>query len=258
MNAIDKAIQDVFYAVPRKLLDIAFIKYNSSVNNYQMSLSAIIRDTVVIPRVMTDCNLIGGSQVHIPINRCELLEEDDYKVVIRVPMSLTNGRSIVSVSELSERMVDVGSRQSNLSDLSAQLVKPLPNFDSSITTQLRLIGENVVFIENVQPFTFQLELECLVENDKAMSNLAPAFYQHFSKLVTLAVKAHIYNACIINMDEAYVQSGATIGVLKSIVESYADANELYQTFFAETWSKVSIMADQSRYEQQIRGSIAYM
>ena len=129
--------------------------------------------------------------------------------------------------------------------------------DTSISTQLRLIGENVIFIENVQPFTYYQEMECLVENDKAMANLPPAYYKFFSKLVILAVKSYIYNACIINMDEAYIESGASIGVLKSIVESYADSNELYDTYFDETWIKISNMSDQTRYEQHIRGSISF-
>lgn len=256
MNPLDKSIDDVFFSIPRKLLDICFIKYNQSVNNnYQINTACLIREQVVVPRVLVDCNLVGGVEVRIPVSKCEVLERDDYKAVLRVPKSLSQGRTIISVREVCEEQPNVGTNIGSLTGMANAMANPTPEFDFQYTSMCRVVAENTIYCENIQNNFPYLVMVCLIENDKLMSNLPPRAYHHFSKLVTLAVKAHIYNTCVINMEEGVVHGGAAYSTFKSIVDSYADANQMYQEFLTDTWTKVALMSDQTQYTDFIRGGI---
>lgn len=257
MDPIQNALRDVHFAIPRRILDTAFILYGQGVNNYQVNIDSVIRDQVIISRVMKDCNLVGGTEINVDIIDCEVLEQDDYKAVIRIPKSKTNGRLVVSVTSLTERQTDIGSNMDTFQSTMSLQANPLPNLDFQYTSQIRIMGDNLVFVENIQPQVFDMAFKCLVENDKNFTNLPAQAYPQFSKLVELAVKAYIYNKLLIEMDEGYVQGGANIGALKNIVESYADANQMYNEYLEQTWTKVAFMTDQSRYGNFLNAAIQH-
>ena len=45
------------------------------------------------------------------------------------------------------------------------------------------------------------------------------------------------------MDMAELRGGHNLGKFKDIIENYADANELYDSYLKEKWQKISLLND---------------
>ena len=85
MNAIEKALQDVLFTIPRELLHHSFIKRGSSVIKYPVSLETVIREKVITARVLTDCNLVGGVQLEIPLVSLNPVYTEGNNAVYKIP-----------------------------------------------------------------------------------------------------------------------------------------------------------------------------
>ena len=120
------------------------------------------------------------------------------------------------------------------------------------TAYVQLIGENVVMVRDTVLLPANIYLRCLLENDSNMSHIQLKSYRDFSKLVELAVKAYIYNEYVITMDMGELYAGQQLGRFKEIIDNYADAEELYQTFLTERWEKVSLMNDRETWTRHLR------
>ena len=54
------------------------------------------------------------------------------------------------------------------------------------------------------------------------------------------------------MDIRQLMGGQQIGRFKDVIDQYADAEELYQTYMTEKWEKVALMNDQQAYTRLLR------
>lgn len=52
---------------------------------------------VIRPRVLVDCNLVGGIQMTVPVNACNIDLLPSGESVVQVPRSVTNNKKIVTV-----------------------------------------------------------------------------------------------------------------------------------------------------------------
>jgi hypothetical protein len=272
MNPIAKAIQDVKYTIPKAILEKVFIDgsryWRPTIAN---SLEAQIENVVIRPRVMVDCNLVGGLEALIPLNGLAFETPYEYTTVVYVPKTRTQGRRINSVRNVTFfNAMAVGGLYGGIAGLTgnvaginaidnsaavsvaASVMSSYDKIPQTSTSNVRLIAENTILINAGVMVPTNSFLRCVLENDENLSNLPLRSYRFFSKLVEFAVKAYIYNEMIITMDRGELFFGQELGRFKEIIDSYADANENYQTFLREKMQQTFLMSDEASYSRFIK------
>lgn len=261
MNAIQKALADVKFKIPRAILEEAFLRQEGFVSTTKMpvSLDYRIREKVIDERVIPDCNLVGGTEVKIPLANIVPQWIDPYKVVMRIPKSHTENRSITRVYSLTYGHGGApgftggqptgGSAMLEAASALMDSHMPIPDISNAY---VQLIGENTVLVHaNIAPQP-HLYLHCQLEADDEFTHLKPTSYKAFSKLVEFAVKSYIYNNLIIPMDQSQLSGGMPLGRFREVVDGYADADELYDQHFEEVWRKVSMMNDTMALQRHLK------
>lgn len=260
MGPLSKCIDEVKFRIPRAILEAVFIKRAQHWRLTPASLDEHILNEVVRPRVLVDCNLVGGTEVFIPLDGVPLERGNDYTTVYRIPKDKTQGRSIMSVlnitfsdpTKVSSYGVAAGAHNSILMQAGQAVMDAMGSMPVTSTAYVQLIGENVVMVRDTVVLPANIYLRCLLENDENMSHLQLKSYRDFSKLVEYAVKAYIYNEYVIPMDMGELYGGQALGRFKEIIDSYADAEELYQNFITEKWQKISLMNDREQWTRFLR------
>lgn len=276
INPISKAISEVEFQIPQGILIAAFGRndYANSATGgnildygelageqgiVPVTLEYRIREAVINARVRVDCNLVGGTQVSIPLNSLtpEYLA-GPWNVIYRIPKKLTQNRSISSVLSLTigqgsvmgttnmgmqgaSPMLDAGA-----SVLSSALPIPLVS-----TAYVQLIGENTVLIQDNMALPTNIYLRCYLEADDQFSHVIPQAVHQFSQMVIEAVKSYIYNRVSLPSDMARLVGGVELGRFREIVDGYADAEKNYQDW-RERWAKITQMTDKMSSERYLR------
>lgn len=265
MTPITKAIQDVKMRVPPQILTEAYVSRPMAFGVKVSSVDDQITSEVIRPRVLVDTNINGyGLEATIDLTSVPYEKPDNYTTVYRVPKTHTQGRSIISVLNVTYADSTLGAVSSygaagmyaaNTPALGVML-QGVVDSNSTIpitsTAQATLIGENVVMVRDTIASAGIAYLRANLANDENLTDLPIRSYRVFSELVTLAVKSHIYNNYIVKMDLGQLYGGQMIGKFREIVEGYADAEELYGTMLKEKWTKVSIMSDRPAFTRYVR------
>lgn len=261
MNPITKSLDEVFFRIPREILNTVFIDPFRAYRDGPTDLKEAIRFSVITQRVMVDCNNIGGAEVRIPLDDLPSEVIDGaYTTVFRIPKEKTNGRSISSVLDVTYG--DLYNTQSGYGAYSYSRTSPALSVAASVmeaqlrtpyvgSARVELVGENVVMVQDSIILPQNLYLRCILENDENMSNLRARSIHVFSRLVELAVKSYIYNNYAIRMDMGELRGGAQIGRFKEIVDSYADAETMYQEHLHEKMAKTLFMNDTETHRRFI-------
>lgn len=257
-NPISYSLQQVRYEIPREILEKIFISLPSLRAGGRMSpfasisLDARIREEVIEPRVLQDCNLYGGREMMIPLMGMPTEILDNNTAVYRIPKSATGGATIVcatSVQANTSPLYGVGNSAmaafsgSQVLDAAASVMSSQGNIPSISTAYVQVIAENTIQVMDGMGLTPNLTLRCWVTNDEQLSHLMPTSYPIFADLVVWAVKAHVYTTAQIVMDKGFVASGAELGRFTDVVDSFSDANENYKTLLRRTWPKVVVLND---------------
>lgn len=269
MDAIRNAIAKMHYKIPKQVLEKVFISPQTSLWGLQgLSVDKQIEDLVVRPRVLVDCNLVGGQMMLVDLNGLPQQSPQQGSTIIRIPKTRTSGRAIISVLNVSflsatqlgtwfggGSYAGMGQLQSSdggmLATLEAGIMRANDKIPVTSTSNVSLVSENVIRIADLILTPGNMVLRCIVENDSNLGNISPRSYHAFEKLVELAVKSYIYNSSVVLMDQAQLQGGFELGVLKSIIEGYSDAEQNYSDYLDETWKKIAYMNDRERYSRLI-------
>jgi len=263
MNAITKALSDIKYRIPRKVLENTFINtrgFEFTNNRLAVSLDHRIRQEVIDGRVLPDINLVGGQEIAVKLDVVAPERLPDFKTVWRIPLSQTNNQTITRVYSIvqgrgtnslagSINNTDNGNVISKAAQGMLATLQPISGLSEH---DIKLVGENTILITKDFPVHNNMYLRCVVENDPELNNLPPTAIPKFSKLVELAVKSYVYNTLIINMDKAVLEGGRELGVLSSVVENYSDAEEMYQEFLEEQWRKIAFMSDPETHKRHLK------
>ena len=254
MNAITKSLADLLRVIPVEILHLAFVENNTSINQI-ISLDERILTEIIRPRILVDCNLVGGIMIKIPVNKCIITTLSSNEFIIEVPKELTNNKAIMNVLSLVSN-VNYGHTgyMHNDSQLLAAGYKMYNNVASEPviqTTRLELIGFNVILVEDPNINLLNGVLRVNIENSSNMENFNPRFYLEFAKLVELGVKSYIYNKMIIKLNQGYIFSGHDLSIIKDIIESYADSETLYKEHLNTIFRKISFMNQSERLERHI-------
>lgn len=250
MNAIQKSLSDLRHTIPNQLLELAFVEsyYNYRANN--ISLDERIRNTVIRPRVLVDCNLVGGMIMYVELGRCTLLSSDLTTLVYHIPKELTEGKSVMSALELSGTGMAGTYNRSTM----ARVEDSYGTSSYKGANRIQLISENTVVIHRTTP-TVLGYLKVRVGNDENLSNISIRSHPAFSTLVGLSVKSYIYNKLYLNLDMTNVMAGYEASRISEIVESYSSSEEEYQEYLLNVWGKVSFCNDTTSHAHFIKMQI---
>lgn len=268
MNAITYAINQVRHAIPPAVLELTFspqaiTRFGSrwQGNDQHVSIDASIRDKVIEGRVNIDCNLVGGTMVAIDLSNVPYDQIDYTTRVWQIPYEATGGRRIVSIRTLNYLTYHgVGGyyhgQGNQLLSAAQDLYRAISSMPVVSTANCQLIGDNTVLVrDDIRHLSDQLGMTCMVENDEGMGNLNAGIFQTYARLVELATKAYIYNNTNIAMDQGVLNGGMALGRIREVVDSYADANEMYLEYYRDNWAKASFTNDRPRMSQFIGSMI---
>jgi hypothetical protein len=264
MDAIVKSLSDVKMQVPRPILEAVYRNRVTRGARNLIGLDESIKQAVISTRVLVDCSLLGGDEMHIPMSSANITQIDDQTLKLYFPKSATNDRSILTVlgiefsnpSSTAWLSPPVGADQSPLGlQIGKKMLDVHGPIPSTFSSRCVLTNENTVVITgfNAPPVNFYLR--CILEYSERMSSLNPRYYYHFSKLVVWAVKAHIFNVYELEVAEAELSGGRELAKFGEIIGRYSDSNELYSEYLREKWQKLSFMNDQPSYHGLLRSMI---
>lgn len=257
MDVISKAIDECKFQIPRQILEVCFNNRDQYYRLMPTSIDEHIRNEVLKPRVLVDCNLVGGTEIFVPLAGLQQERINDYTSVYKIPKNRTQNRTILSVLNITfsnPNMITnygISSQCGNSTMLQGgqQVMDAMGSIPITSTAYVQLIGENVVMVRDTVILPANIYLRCIVQNDENMSHIQLRSYRAFAKLAVLAVKAYIYNEMIVRMDQGELYAGQELGIIKSKIEEYADSEELYQTYMTEVWQKVAFMNDRETYNR---------
>lgn len=260
MNAVVNALKEIKLSISPELLQIGFVE-NFGRMNHIVSLDERIKNSVIKPIVIKDCNLSGGVIVNIPVDQCRWSEYTRAEYIIEVPKSLTDNRSINNVLSLvSNTSYVTGLPMFNTSSALTQaqhLMDSLASINVVQTTRLELIGENTILVQDPSITIFNTVIRAELEYDEMMSNLHPRSIIPFAKLCVLATKRYIYNYLKIKLDQGYIYAGHELGKIVEEVDSFSDAAEQYEEYLRDVIRKILFMnhpENMSRFIQSMLGN----
>lgn len=254
MNAITYAINNIRFSIPLEVLQLAFGEAEGVLTG-SVGLDDLITTRVLRPKILVDCNLAGGVSRQILLRQCGIRRIVD-GWVITVPKALTDGRSIINVTDILSGVIrTIGTtRGASIAGTSNPLaaIPDMLNPPMVIpTTRLELLADNIVLVKSDVQIISNGVLSCNVENDNNLNNISPRSYTPFAKLVLLGVKAYIHNTLTIRVGQGYIYNGHELGVIGDTVSNYADAHEMYEEFLEYKWSKIAYMNDKSKMSNYI-------
>lgn len=263
MNALTYALSVVKTKIPIEILNIAFRENSNAVNNI-ITIDELISNKILRPRVLTDCNLVGGVHTTIDLNQCVITKLPDVgNYIIYVPKVLTGNRSIINALSLVSTVTTTLNMPSvptsgNTSGMLDKLADTMTGSGGVLqTSRLEVIGENTIYCAtNMLTFSNGV-LRCTIENNANMSNLNTRSYPVFSDLVVYAIKAYIYNMMRVKINQGYLYGGHELSVITEIIDSYSDAETMYDELLRGKWAKVQYMNNESSMTRHIRTMIGY-
>lgn len=269
MSILAKALNDIKFSIPFEVLRVAFKDDLANWRNAPVSLDTQIMDKVIKPRVLIDCDLVGGAQAIVPLDGLPAKYVDNFSFIYEIPPDRVANREIMSVlsvgylpyagsfgyGAVNQPMASPGS-MSDFASAGQRVMDSVSNLPVVSTATCDLIGYNTVFIRDSQRLTATYSLRCIIGNDTNLNNINPRSHLAFTLLCTLAVKAYIYNKLIIAMDQAFLSGGQELGAMKNYVDTLADSEQMYRDYLNNTWRNVAFHNDHTSFERFIRVQIS--
>lgn len=244
MNAMQKALSEIYFTIPVEVLNLGFKENNDKLNKI-IGLDERITSSVIRPRVMVDANLCGGVPMRINTLDCKVTHLPTNEYIVEVPKTLTDNRSIICCLSLvailgaPTSLFAVGTNPVIAS--TNVMYNSLSNESVIQTSRLELIGENIIMVQDPSISIFNCVIRVMVEHDNNMGTLQPGFIPSFAKLCVLAVKSYLYNTLKVKLNQGFVYGGHELSSITDIIEGYADAEDQYQEYIQETYGAISYM-----------------
>lgn len=261
MSAFDTALRRIM-TIPREVLKQAFMptRYDPTRaaryydNTIPLSIETLIKDQVILGRVMKDIDLVSGTEIVIPLYGVEYERVDPFNSIFRLSDRDTGGRTITSCYEVTYGRSSTHSHgshgthagystsTSSLLKAAKDVLRASTGTSSISTSHVQIIGHNVILVNDVSLVGTYGVLRCQVTNDPNLNNLRTQYHQRFASLCLHAVRAYVYSSLVIDLDEGALRGGQTIGRFREIVDNFADADTIYIEEL-DMWQKISILND---------------
>lgn len=266
INPISNAIREIQMTIPSQILTEVFGRedYRNWRRAAPVSIDEMIKSKVIRPRVLKDCNLVGGRQVIIDLVGIEGHQEDHYTVIYNIPLSVTGNREIISVLSVGYVSMNaiVGSpgyayataTPTSMSDLETagqRVMDSMAAIPHISTASVEMIGYNTIIIRDPMRSNQSYQIRCVISNEENLNNISPRSYPVLAKACLLAVKSYIYNQLNIRIDQGMLEQGQALGKFRDVVDDYKESEEQYQEYLKMVLRKVFFMNDVSSYDRYI-------
>lgn len=274
MNAIMYAINEIKSVIPYEIIYAGMTLDEDPQLLNLSSLEDKVLNKVFKKRVLLAANVIGGIETIIPIRSVHPTFTEPMYTVYHIPPELTMDKEIMSVLSLAylptagfmgvtggfggPNMVNSaghggGTATMNVANRIASSVNTTGLLSSA---HLEIVARNTIAVYAHYQALTNYGLRVVLQNDENLNNIQPRSYPALSKLAVLACKSYLYNKLIIPINSGYLSGGQDLGMFKSMLESYSDAEEQYQMFLREVWGQVAFMNDTTRYSNYLAGMLA--
>lgn len=265
MTALATALREIHFSIPSYVLNVAFNPPQRTWRTAPISLDEQILTKIIRPRVLVDCDLVGGAYSLVSLEGLNPTYLDTYSMVYDIPGERTQYREIMSVLSIGY-LPYAGA----YSDMNPGIGMVAPQSMNSLTGAIQRVSDSVggvppisnAYVELIGPrsilvrdqarVTSSYILRCMLANDEHLNNLNPRYWIAFSKLCVLAVQAYIYNELYIRIDQMYLTGGQELGAVKEYVSTLSEANLNYQTYLLEKWQATAFMNDTHAYNRFIK------
>lgn len=268
MNALSKALDEIKYTIPAELLNAGFRVDDVPGVGELVSLDDKIMNKCIRPRILVDCNLVGGVEIVVPLSNVPPTFYNDYYSVYIIDPALINNSTIVSVLNLTYMPwhsyfsqnpaagnLESGATFNTITNIATRVSNTFSDSIAITNANVELIANNTVAIYANYRMLTSYGLRCLVENDPNLQNISPRSFKSFSKLAILGTKSFIYNKLIIKTNMGYLHGGQELGQFKTTLDSWEGAEEEYNTYLKEVWMATAFMNDTGRYHRHLRSMI---
>lgn len=270
MSNLNKIIFDAKFGIPRQVLEVCFLGGIGRRNRYGQSIDWYIRKHVIYDKVYQDMNLSGAEELNIQMNKIdyEVLSQDDNRTVVRIPKIATQGRIITQALAYNYTYNNLqlnlnNAFQPNSFNMAQCGNSPLMNSASQImrsaapapimaSAAVDLIAEHTILINDYMGSVGVGSMNVRVGFDAELNTLNPRCIPQIARWVAMALKAYIYNSTVIDLDQGELYGGAELGVIRNIIEGYADAYENYQDYQTEVADAVMYMNSDQKYGNYLR------
>lgn len=240
-------------SIPKPVLQIALKAFNESENKHY-NLTTFVQEHIMARVILPELNLTGGRVKTIPL-KTEYIEstkmehggyagDDGPYTLFRIPPEARDNlpiSNIMSVQYPYNTYLGGGVNSSDIGLTGFCLVDQIDEVLNSYTlarprnhpTATLLSGDLV----RLAPSQYAMQnwlMTCRLNFDSALTNMNDHTIGPLADLTTLALKQWIYTTLIIDIDRVAVETGAEIGTIKSVIESYSDAGQQYKEQFVLT------------------------
>lgn len=256
MNAIDNAIANLKYNIPIEILEIAFLDY-ADINHRMISLDERIRSSIIIGRVLKDCSQTEGVMMNIELAKCKIVQLQRGEYIIDIPKELTFGRTVVETLSFTSNVfyTNIGglSPDSNsINNYGNKMFNNIASHNFQQTARVEIIGDNVVYVYDPTIIVNRSFLRCLVEYDENLTNMHPKLLPVFNELVVYATQSYIHNKLRISLDKGAIWNGYEISVIRDIVDSYGDAENMYREHLRTKFAVGAYTTQQEKLTRYVR------
>lgn len=276
MSALIYAVSEVCQQIPHEVLYAGMTIGDDPAIVNLSSLDDKILRKVLKKRVLVDCNIVGGVETIIPLNQIQPSFSELFYTVYNVPPDLVMNREIVSALSLAYMPGSGytgfaagynGTNGANAGMSFTDSYNPIMNVADRIgnsasnsgvlsNAHIEIVSYNSLLVYANFRTLANFGCRVVLANDTEMNNISPRSYKNFSLLCVLGVKAYLYNKLIVAINSGYLASGQDLGMFKSILESYSDAEEQYRTYLKEVWGPTAYMCDNTRFNRFLGGLIS--
>lgn len=240
MKIITDMFVDLSYAVSEETLKLTFME-GLGIYNPTSTLNDLIFETVIKPKVFKDWHLLGGLEISVDLNLCEVLTRQETFTVVKIPKSLTGQRSILNPLLVRQKRkgtishapddtnygANTNSSGSVFLNTAEKAVNAIEAPSVYISSSLTLIGPNTVSIDTPLATTNNLLMDIEIANNLNLVNLNSRYSQEFSDFCILAIQAYIYRKLKIPLGKGAIVNGYEISEIKEEVSEFADALKDY-------------------------------
>lgn len=268
MNAIMYCINEIKQVIPYEVLHAGMTIDEDHQVSLLSNLEEKILNKVFKRRVLLAANVVGGIETIIPLGKIQPTHTEPMYTVYFVPPELTMDKEIMSALSLSYLPTagfmgvtggfggphavynaNTPGHSNNTATMNvASRISSSVNASGILSSaHLEIVAYNTIAVYAHYQSLANYGMRVVLQNDDNFNNIQPRSYQALSKLAVYACQAYLYNKLIIPINSGYLSGGQDLGMFKTILEGYADAEENYQTYLKEVWGKVAFMNDQTRY-----------
>ena len=250
MNTIDYFINQIQYAIPIEILDLALSREANSNYRLPQNIHTLIRHRI-LPRLITDFNITMGVEVTFNVNECTVVANSNDFTLLSIPEKILQGRDMMNIMEI---ISDSYSTQTRNTPLEVLERNTTGSFDASTLLKLEPISRNE-FIVKAGTSDIVGTVRITVGYSNNLKEINPRYLMWLSNLAVKVAKAYIYNSLIVKLNEGKIYYGHEISIVKDIIDSYSDENSEYMEEMNVRGSKVLFMNDKESMTEFLKLTI---